>query len=245
MADKPRVDAVSAAMKAIFDQVGPDEPGARRTWDSGQSAIALTSWQLWQLMLDGLAAAAPHLAPRPDGERVEAVTYRDSDLDGEAGNQLAVFINGVPVTVEHTIIDPGAGDCDADTWNQRCEAAAASASPLAARQIHDWFAVGADTEYVTAPRDPQDPLVRVVWESRATIQHEALIPRSVLAAAAENTDDGDYMLEDGSIYQDAFSGVVTGDFHAVLARFEPESPNDVDNRDWVHVEETDTPGGAS
>lgn len=245
MADKPAVDAVSAAMKAIFDQVSPDKPEDRRAWDSGQSGITLTSRQLWQLMLDGLAAATPHLAPAPDSLRIEAVTYRDPELSGEEGNLLVVYANGMPVPVEHTIVDPAGGFYDTASWDQRRAAATATASPLVAQQIQAWFDLGADTEHVTGRRDPSDQLVAVGWVSSSHREHRALIPRSVLVAAAKDTDDDVYVNDDGTLRAEAFLGLVTGEFHAVLARFEPDSPDDVEDRTWQHVTDlADTPGGA-
>lgn len=154
MATTPQADAISAAMKAIFDQVSPDEPGARRAWDSGQSSIPLTNRQLMQLMLDGLKAAAPFLAPRPAGERIETVIYRDPDGRGADGMRFALFINGLPVDAgEPEIIDPGAG-YERHDWDESCEHAAGGASPLAAQVIRDWYADGAETEFITSVTDP-------------------------------------------------------------------------------------------
>lgn len=237
MATTPPADAMSAAWAAMHAQLNLEHPDDRRTWESGTGEVTLTISTLRQLLTSGLAAAAQHLAPAPDGQRVEVITYRDPDLYDRAGDRHTVFINGISVQqVERTVIDPSAtGVVDEDSWNERCAVSAATASPLAAQRIRDYAALGAETNYVTGHPDLRDPYVEVKWTATTTTEYTAQIPRGVLLAAAKQTDEA-LVDEDGTLAATLFYGLVYGPaFHTLLAQYELDPPDDAGTRDWISV----------
>ncbi|EWM19629.1 hypothetical protein [Kutzneria sp. 744] len=148
---------MSALFAAADRRIVAEQPFDRAEWESGAATVTRNQFTLRRLLAQALWAMAPCDWPATDVMRVEAGTYRDADLAGECGNCWPCSSTTCPVQVEHTIINPRTGTCDKDNWNQRCAAGAATTSPLAAHQIHAWFALRADTDYVTEKPDPEDP----------------------------------------------------------------------------------------
>lgn len=236
MATQPPADAMSAALAAMLAQLDLTHPDDLQAWESGTGSVMLDSATFRRLVTTGLEAAAQHLCPPAGGQRVEVVAYRDPDLEERDSDQLAVFVNGVPAAIERTVIDPrSVGVTDQDSWDERCGASAATASPLAAKRIRAFGDLGAETNFVTGHPDMRDPRVKVTWIAHTSTQHTAEIPRSVLVAAAKQTDEA-FINEDGTLADALFFGLVDGAaFHAVLEAYELTPPEDASTRDWVDV----------
>jgi hypothetical protein len=77
--------------------------------------------------------------------RVEVVGYRDPD----GGTEIVVFVDGQKVAVDdETVVDPGSTARTLAEWNDSRDEAQARASFAAAEQIHEFYELGAETQFI-------------------------------------------------------------------------------------------------